>query len=275
MGSATMHVGPRTRALVTGASRGIGRALARALAERGATVGLLARSGDELRALAASLPSTAVALDADVADPAAVRAAVDRFAAVAGGLDLLVANAGVAEYEPFASQPLERALRMSEVNWHGTLHAVHAGLRHLLAQRAGHIVVVSSGAALRAFPGAAVYGATKAAQRAFAEALRHELAGTDVSVTTVFPGEIATALHDHERERMPSWYRGGVSAASPDRLAARVVEAVERDRRAVAYRASCGSSARCTPSRPEQPTRCCGGCGTRAPRRGGTRSRAV
>jgi short-subunit dehydrogenase len=230
-----MHVGAGTRALVTGASRGIGRALARVLAERGATVGLLARSGDELRALAATLGGTAVALEADVADAAPVRAAVDRFAAIAGGLDLVVANAGIAEYEPFAAQPLERALRMSAVNWHGTLHTVHAALPHLLAQGAGHVVVVSSGAGLRAFPGAAVYGGTKAAQRAFGEALRHELAGTGVSLTTVFPGEVATSLHDHERERMPPWYRGGARAAPPERLAQRVIEAVERDSRAVYF----------------------------------------
>ena len=64
-------------------------------------------------------------------------------------------------------------------------------------------MIVSSGAGLRAFPSAAGYGATKAAQRAFAEALRHELSGSGVSVTTVFPGEIATHLHDHEKDTLP------------------------------------------------------------------------
>jgi short-subunit dehydrogenase len=67
----------------------------------------------------------------------------------------------------------------------------------------------------------------------FAEALRHELAGTGVSLTTVYPGEIATSLHDHERERMPAWYRGGPRAAPAAGLAAKVLEAVERDVRAV------------------------------------------
>ena len=108
---------------------------------------------------------------------------------------------------------------MSEVNWHGTLRTVHFGLPHLLDRAHGHVVVVSSGAALRSFPWAAVYGGTKAAQRMFAEALRHELSGTGVSLTTVYPGEIATHLHDHEKDRMPDWYRGGPSAASPETLA--------------------------------------------------------
>src|SRR3954467_2579187 len=98
----------------------------------------------------------------------------------------------------------------------------------------GHIAIVSSGAGFRAFPQASVYGATKAAQRAFADALRHELAGTGVSVTTVFPGEIKSQLHAHERARMPEWYRSE-NAADPDELAKRVVEAVEGDRRAVHY----------------------------------------
>ncbi len=122
---------------------------------------------------------------------------------------------------------------MSEVNWHGTLRTVHFGLPHLLDRANGHVVVVSSGAALRSFPWAAVYGGTKAAQRMFAEALRHELSGTGVSLTTVYPGEIATNLHDHEKDRMPDWYRGGPSAASADALAAKVLAAVEADSRAV------------------------------------------
>ena len=99
----------------------------------------------------------------------------------------------------------------------------------------GHIVVVSSGAGLRSFPQAAVYGATKAAQRMFAEALRHELAGTGVSVTTVYPGEIATSLHDHEKDRMPAWYRGGPQAAPPGGAGREDRRRVEDDERAVYY----------------------------------------
>jgi short-subunit dehydrogenase len=220
-----MRIGPGTRALVTGASRGIGRALARALAARGAALGLVARDAEALERLAAELG--AHALPADVGDRAAITAAVDAFAA-GGGLDLVVANAGIAHYGPFATTPLERAEQMTRVNWLGTLYTVHAALPHL---RGGHVVVVSSGAGLRAFPEAAAYGATKAAQRAFAEALRHELAGT--GVTTVFPGEIDTDLHAHELDRMPAWY--GAWKASPDRLAAAVIAAVEQDRRMLAY----------------------------------------
>jgi NADP-dependent 3-hydroxy acid dehydrogenase YdfG len=230
-----MVLGTDTRALITGASRGIGRALAVALAERGATLGLAARSTDELQELADQLPGTHHVLRCDVADEASVREAVAAFTAAAGGLDLLVANAGLTHYGPFRAQSMEQLRQMTDVNWYGTLYTVHAGLPVLLDQAAGHVVIVSSGAGLRSFPWAAVYGATKAAQRMFGEALRHELSGTGVGLTMVYPGEIATTLHDHEKDRMPDWYRGGPSAAPPEALAAKIISAVEKDARAVHY----------------------------------------
>jgi short-subunit dehydrogenase len=230
-----MQVTAGTRALITGASRGIGRALATALAARGVTLGLAARSTESLDDLAAELPGIHHVLGCDVADATSTEAAIERFVYHAGGLDLLVANAGITHYGPVRDQPLEKALQMSHVNWHGTLHTVHFGLPHMLAAARGHIVIVSSGAGLRSFPQAAVYGATKAAQRMFGEALRHELAGTGVSLTLVYPGEIATSLHDHEKDHMPAWYRGGPSAAPASALAEKVVAAVEADERAVHY----------------------------------------
>ncbi len=226
-----MQIGSGTRALVTGASRGIGRALAHELARRGARVGLAARSTQELRRLAAELPGAHDALTCDVGLPISVAAAVDAFLAAAGGIDVVVANAGVAHYEPVAVQGRAKIEHMTRVNWLGTVHTVQAVLPHMLQQRRGHIVVMSSGAGLRAFPGAAAYSATKAAQRMFAEALRHELAGTGVSLTTVYPGEVRTSLHDHEAERLPPWYRSQAKAASPQELARRIVRAVERDSR--------------------------------------------
>jgi NADP-dependent 3-hydroxy acid dehydrogenase YdfG len=230
-----MVIGTGTRALITGASRGIGRALAVSLAERGATLGLAARSTDELHELAEALPGEHHVLRCDVADEASVREAVGAFVAAAGGLDLLIANAGLTHYGPFRSQTMDQLRQMTDVNWYGTLFTVHAGLPVLLDQADGHIVIVSSGAGLRSFPGAAVYGATKAAQRMFGEALRHELSGTGVGLTMVYPGEIATTLHEHEKDRMPDWYRGGADAAPPSALAAKVLTAVEKDARAVYY----------------------------------------
>jgi short-subunit dehydrogenase len=230
-----VEVGPGTRAFVTGAGRGIGRALAEELAARGATVGLAARSTRDLEALAAALPGRHHVLACDVSDRASVEAAVASFLEQAGGLDLLVANAGITHYEPVRTQPVERMEEMTQVNWLGTVYTVKAGLPHLLDRARGHIVIVSSGAGHRSFPSAAVYGATRAAQRMFGEALRHELSGTGVSLTVVYPGEIATSLHDHEKDRLPDWYRGGSSAAPAGNLAVRVLKAVEHDRRAVYY----------------------------------------
>lgn len=211
-----MEVTPSTRVLVTGASRGIGAAVADAFAARGCTVGRASRSGEPA---------------CDVADPDSIGRAVAAF----GDVDVLVANAGIAHYVPFADMPTDQIVELTRVNWLGTVYTVKAALPGLLERRRGHIVIVSSGAGIRSFPGAAVYGATKAAQRGFAEALRHELSGSGVSVTTVFPGEIATALHAHEKESLPDWYHGGASAAGADRLAAAVLRAVERDRRAVYF----------------------------------------
>jgi len=226
-----VEIEPGSRALVTGASRGIGRALSAELARRGCAVGLVARSEEELSEVAASLPGGGhEALPADVGDRDEVEAAIERFAEV----DVVVANAGVADYGPFRDMDLELVERMTRVNWLGTVYTVRAALSGMLARRRGHLVIVSSGAALRTFPQAAVYGATKAAQRGFAEALWHELAGTGVFVTIVYPGEVRTELHGHERAALPAW-RDIAEEADPAALARRVVEAIEHDERAVYY----------------------------------------
>jgi short-subunit dehydrogenase len=224
-----------TRAIVTGASRGIGRALCEALAARGARLGLLARGRDDLEALAAALPRGGeehVVLAADVGRRAEVERAVERFVKKAGGLDLLIANAGIAHYGPFADVEFELAEEMVRVNVIGTLNTVKAGLDPMLDAAHGHVVVISSGAGLRAFPWGAVYGGTKAFDRGFAEALRHELSGTGVSVTTVFPGEVESALHDHQRDRLPDWRRDD-NTIPAERAAADVIAGVEADRREV------------------------------------------
>ena len=208
-----MEVASETRVLVTGASRGIGAAIASAFEARGCTVGRLSRNGD---------------VAGDVSDRESIGRAVEGF----GTIDVLVANAGIAHYLPFAEMPPELIDRLTEVNWLGTAYTVQAALPGMLQRGRGHIVIVSSGAGIRSFPGAAVYGATKAAQRGFGEALRHELKGTGVGVTMVYPGQIESSLHDHEKERMPDWYK--LDRAVPaEPLARAVVDAVENDRREV------------------------------------------
>src|SRR3954453_4925721 len=226
-----MDLGTGTRVLVTGASRGIGEALVRAFAARGCTLGLVSRSQEELDELAGSLPGQGhQALAADVGDADSVRAAIESF----GDLEVLVANAGIAHYRNFQDLPLEKAEQMTRVNWLGTLYRVDAALPGMIERGRGHIAIVSSGAGFRAFPQASVYGATKAAQRAFADALRHELDRTGVSVTTVFPGEIRSQLHAHEKDQIPAWSRSD-DAADPDVLAKRVVGALEHAPRFVQY----------------------------------------
>jgi 3-oxoacyl-[acyl-carrier protein] reductase len=228
-----VKIQPGTTAIVTGASRGIGRALAAELAGRGARLGLLARDRDALEETAAALPGDDhVVLAADISKRREVERAIERFAKRAEGIDILAANAGIAHYGPFADADVARAEEMVKVNVLGTIYSVHAALPRMLERGRGHVVITSSGAGLRAFPEAAVYGATKAADRGFAEALRHELAGTGVSVTTVYPGEVATDLHAHERDILPSW-RSNDEELPPNEVATAIADAIEADRREV------------------------------------------
>ncbi|MFN2612274.1 MAG: SDR family NAD(P)-dependent oxidoreductase [Solirubrobacterales bacterium] len=226
-----MRIDSSTRALITGASRGIGRATARALAARGARVGLVSRGEKPLAKLVAEIGERASVHPADVAERRQIAGAVASFIDEAGGIDLLVANAGIARYAPFAEQDPDDVERMIAVNVLGTINTVRAALEEMLDRGSGHIVVISSGAALRAFPWAAVYGATKAADKGFAEALRHELSGTGVSLSTIFPGEVATSLHS-EAAQLPDW-RNSHDAIPPEIVADKILEAVERDRREV------------------------------------------
>jgi NADP-dependent 3-hydroxy acid dehydrogenase YdfG len=173
-------------ALVTGASRGIGAAIARSLAVEGVRLALASRSGDDL------------GLEGAVARPCDVRRADDLEALAGeaaerfGGIDILVANAGVGAYGPFLDLPADQMEEMIDVNVKGTLYAVRAALPHLLKSEAADIVTLASEAGRRGLPLEAVYCASKFAQVGFTRALDHELREHGVRCSNVCPGGVAT-----------------------------------------------------------------------------------
>ena len=187
------------RAFVTGASRGIGAAVARRLSADGVKLALASRSGDDL-----GLPE-AIGLACDVADAGQMDAAVARAAEELGGLDILVNNAGVGAYGPYLELDAAQLEEMIDVNLKGTLYAVRAALPHLLESDAADIVTVASVAGLRGLPNEAVYCASKFGQVGFMRALDHELHGQGVRCTSVCPGGVATdfAMGRGRTEDMP------------------------------------------------------------------------
>lgn len=173
-------------ALVTGASRGIGAAVARALAEHGVRLGLASRSGGDLGM------DDVVAQPADVRDLDAVVAIAAATAERFGGLDILVVNAGVGAYGPFLDLPAEHLEEMIDINVKGAIYSVRAALPHLLRSEAPDIVTVASEAGRRGLPFEAVYCASKFAQVGLTSALDHELREHGVRCTNVCPGGVAT-----------------------------------------------------------------------------------
>ncbi len=173
-------------ALVTGASRGIGAAVARSLDAEGVKLGLASRSGDDLGI------DDAVAMPSDVRDPGAmeriVADIVDRF----GRLDILVVNAGVGGYGPFLDLPAEDLEEMIDVNVKGALYSIRAALPHLVESGEADIVTVASEAGRRGLPYEAVYCSSKFAQIGLTRALDHELREQGVRCTNVAPGGVAT-----------------------------------------------------------------------------------
>jgi NAD(P)-dependent dehydrogenase (short-subunit alcohol dehydrogenase family) len=177
---------PGRVALVTGASRGAGAAIAQALSAGGAKVGLLSRSGDDLGL------SDALGVKCDVADRAQVFSAVDEVVGRFGSLDLVVANAGVGMYGPLLGLAPEHIEAMIDINLKGTIYTAAATLSHLIAAGGGDFVSLASVAGLRGLPGESVYNASKFGQVGFTRSLDHELREHGVRATNVAPGGIAT-----------------------------------------------------------------------------------
>lgn len=173
-------------ALVTGASRGIGAAVARALDAEGVNLGLASRSGDDLGI------ATAVAMPTDVRDLSALETLAAATAERFGGIDILVVNAGVGAYGPFLDLPEDQMEEMIDVNVKGALYSVRAVLPYLLESEAGDLVTVASEAGRRGLPFEAVYCSSKFAQVGLTRALDHELREKGIRCTTVAPGGVAT-----------------------------------------------------------------------------------
>jgi len=194
------------RALVTGASSGLGRSLAAWLAARGVTVVAAARRReklDELREEVARTGGVIEPLELDVADVAAVRERLLELDGRDGGLDLVVANAGAGELTParkFDWQACERILR---VNVLGAAATLTAALPGMLARNRGHLVAIASIAAVRGLPNNAAYGSSKAFLRIFMESLRVDLSTTGVKTTCVFPGFVKSEMTAPNKFTMP------------------------------------------------------------------------
>jgi len=185
------------KAVVTGASSGIGEATVEALVREGAAVAAGARRRDRLEALAERLGDTVHVSEVDVTDQEAARSFVEQAASEMDGVDILINNAGVMLLGPVTGADIEHWQRMINVNLLGLLYCTHAALPIMGAGGGGHIINVSSVAGRNATLGSAVYNMTKWGVTGFSEALRQEALHANIRVTCVEPGFVDTELQGH------------------------------------------------------------------------------
>jgi short-subunit dehydrogenase len=209
--------------LLTGASGGIGGAIARALHARGARVVLSGRRADVLERLRAELGAEATVVEADLADAAAVRRLVER----CGQLDALVANAGLpasGRIEGFTPEEIDRAL---DVNLRAPIQLSRALVPGMVERGRGHLLFVSSLSGKIASGRSALYSATKFGLRGFAGGLREDLIGSGVGVTAVYPGFVSDAgMFADANVKLPP----GVGTVTPAAVADAVVRGIEQER---------------------------------------------
>jgi len=209
------------RALVTGATGGLGDAIARELAERGAKLVLTGRRTEALKPLATALSGEMVTADLSK------RSELNRLVNEAGAVDVLVANAALPAagvLDDFTVTQIDRAI---DVNLRAPILLARAFSSGMAQRGRGHIVLVSSLAGIVASPGHALYSATKFGLRGFAHALRQDLAASGVGVSVVLPGFVRGAgMFARSKVRLPS----GIRTSTPDDVARAVWRAIERDR---------------------------------------------
>lgn len=183
--------------IITGASGGLGEALAREFVRRGYNVGLMARRAERLDALAGELRRSGVKVETGVVDVAhddTVHAAVDTLRERLGGLDIFIANAGITAVNRTGSGDISKDKQVMAVNFTGAIASLDAAAKHFRAQKRGRLVGISSIAGIMPIPGSGTYSASKAALSMWLRAARIELAKHGVGVTAIHPGFIRTEL---------------------------------------------------------------------------------
>ncbi len=209
--------------IVTGAGSGIGQATALMLAERGATVVSVDRDGEAVDKVTAT--TGGLAIITDIRDPdhggTLVATTLERY----GHIDAVVANAGVGYVGDFATMPQDVITTLVEVNFRGPMMLTRAALPSLLAQGGGALVYTTSIAGGVPVPTEAAYCVSKAALENFADALREEVRKSGVIVTTIRPGVVRTAFHDH---RNKPYSRKFPRPVEPEKIAAAIVDALEK-----------------------------------------------
>lgn len=213
------------KVFLTGASSGLGEALARHYASGGATLGLVARRGEWLGRLRESLPVACETYPCDVRDADALRASAEDFLQRHGTPDIVIANAGVS-YGNLTEHPAdaETFREMLEVNVLGMVNTFQPFIVPMRTERRGRLAGIASVAGLRGLPGATAYSASKAAAIRYLEGLRVEMRGSGVAVITVCPGYVATPMTARNPYRMPFILEADDAA----RRIARVIEARRR-----------------------------------------------
>lgn len=224
-----------THVLVTGASRGIGAALATAFSAVGARPTMVARSKDALDELARTLGGFAIA--ADLSQPASLRSIVARATDLGGPVDVLVNNVGIDDVGALHEDDADSLERLVHLNVLAAMELSRQALPGMIARGRGHIVLISSAAALGAFPGMAAYSASKAAMSHFAAGLRADLRGLPlVQVGFVTPTDMLDRIMEYppaKAARRRFTRLGLLADTDRDRLASAVVTAVAHDRRRV------------------------------------------
>jgi NAD(P)-dependent dehydrogenase (short-subunit alcohol dehydrogenase family) len=225
--------------LITGAARGIGAELARKAAGRGARVALVGLEPQRLAALADELGPEHLWVEADVTDPDALKTAVQRTVDTFGGLDIAVANAGIAPLTTVYTASANALARTIEVNLIGSMLTAHAALSEV-AKRKGHILLISSAAAFTVLPGMSAYCAAKAGLERFGDALRLEVAHRGVTVASAHPTWIDTDLVRDTEAALPTFAKSRKQLPGPlgaytsvEQCAQALVENLETRRRRV------------------------------------------
>jgi uncharacterized protein len=222
-------------ALVTGASSGIGAATARALADAGARVILVARRARELEKVAGSIGRQATAFPADLSDASAVSAMATRVNSEVGTPDIIVNNAGAGQWKFVEETTPAEAVQMMAVPYFAAFFVTHAFMPAMLRRGTGHIVNVSSVGSRFVWPGATAYIAARWAVRGFTEALRADLSGTGIHVTLYESGVVRSDYWDHNPgslERVPKMGTL-VPPVTNEAAASAIVRGIQRERKLV------------------------------------------